>query len=75
MLQENWQFDPGGMKNTHIFMGDLDIHTPIEFGHWYVSQAPEEVEMTVYKGYGHLSLYRHPNYVKDYVAFVDRCFQ
>ena len=75
MLQENWQFDPGAMKNTHIFVGDLDVHTPIEFGHWYVSQAPEEVEMTVYEGYGHLSFYRHPNYVKDYVAFVDRCFQ
>ena len=79
LLQEkNFGFSPSeitGVIPCHIFIGDKDVHTPIGFSKWYVEQSKGNITLKVLEGYGHFSYYKHPDFVNDYVSFVDKCMK
>jgi len=79
LLQEkNFGFSPSeitGAIPCHILIGDKDINTPLALSEWYVEQSKGNITLKVLEGHGHMSYYKHPDFVNNYVSFVDKCMK
>ena len=79
LLQEkNFGFSPSeitGAIPCHILIGDKDMNTPLACSEWYVEQSKGNITLKVLEGHGHMSYYKHPDFVNSYVSFVDKCMK